>query len=141
MGAMEWLLLGGSVALMVLCGVCGPAEYSSVAGDRAAVERAAASGDRAAIGVRKALRSLSTQLSGAQVGVTVTNLIIGFLAEPAIAQLIDGPLESTGIPQAWVPGIAVAIGLTLATIATMLFGELVPKKIALASPLATARAT
>ncbi len=85
MGAMEWLLLGVSVALMVVCGVFGAAEYSFVAVDRAAVDRAASSGDRAALGVRKALRSLSTQLSGAQVGVTITNLVIGFLAEPAIA--------------------------------------------------------
>ena len=43
-----------------------------------------------------ALRSLSTQLSGAQVGITVTNLAIGFLAEPAIADLIDGPLTAVG---------------------------------------------
>ena len=141
MAGMDWVLLGVSIALMLTCGVFGAAEYSLVTVDRAAVERAVAEGDRSAAGVRIALKTLSTQLSGAQVGVTVTNLIIGFLAEPAIAQLIDGPLESTGIPEAWVPGIAVAIGLTLATIATMLFGELVPKKIALASPLATARAT
>ena len=45
-----------------------------------------------AVGVQSALRSLSTQLSGAQVGITVTNLAIGFLAEPAIAELIRGPL-------------------------------------------------
>ena len=141
MAGMDWVLLGVSIALMLTCGVFGAAEYSLVTVDRAAVERAVAEGDRSAAGVRIALKTLSTQLSGAQVGVTVTNLIIGFLAEPAIAQLIDGPLESTGIPEAWVPGIAVAMGLTLATIATMLFGELVPKKIALASPLATARAT
>src|SRR3954465_6141828 len=118
MGAMEWLLLGGSVALMVLCGVCGPAEYSSVAGDRAAVERAAASGDRAAIGVRKALRSLSTQLSGAQVGVTITNLVTGFLAEPAIAELLRPPLKAAGVSRGAVTGIAVTAALVLATVAT-----------------------
>ena len=138
---MEWVLLAVSVGLMLTCGLFGAAEYSLVTVDRAAVERAAAAGDKAAEGVRAALRTLSTQLSGAQIGVTLTNLIIGFLAEPAIATLIDGPLESTGLPERWVPGVAVTIGLALATIATMLFGELVPKKIALAAPLATARAT
>ena len=51
-------------------------------------------GDRQAQGVRTALRSLSTQLSGAQVGVTLTNLVIGFLAEPAIAKLLETPLSS-----------------------------------------------
>ena len=141
MARMEWVLLAVSVGLMLTCGLFGAAEYSLVTVDRAAVERAAAAGDKAAEGVRAALRTLSTQLSGAQIGVTLTNLIIGFLAEPAIATLIDGPLESTGLPERWVPGVAVTIGLVLATIATMLFGELVPKKIALAAPLATARAT
>jgi CBS domain containing-hemolysin-like protein len=138
---MEWVLLGVSVALMLTCGLFGAAEYSLVTVDRAAVERASAAGDKSAEGVRMALKSLSTQLSGAQIGVTLTNLIIGFLAEPAISTIIDGPLSDTGLPARWVPGIAVAIGLVLATAATMLFGELVPKKIALAAPLATARAT
>ena len=49
--------------------------------------------------MQQALRSLSTQLSGAQVGITVTNLAIGFLAEPAIADLIDGPLAAAGVPE------------------------------------------
>ena len=141
MNHMEWVLLGVSVLLMLTCGVFGAAEYSLVTVDRAAVERAADGGDRAAAGVREALRTLSTQLSGAQVGVTLTNLIIGFLAEPAIAALLEPPLTSAGVPDGLVPGLAVAVGLVLATVATMLFGELVPKKIALAAPLVTARAT
>jgi CBS domain containing-hemolysin-like protein len=141
MGAMEWLLLGVSVALMVICGVFGAAEYSFVAVDRAAVDRAASSGDRAAIGVRKALRSLSTQLSGAQVGVTITNLVIGFLAEPAIAELLRDPLNAAGLPRGAVTGVAVTLALALATLATMLVGELIPKKIGIAVPLETAKST
>jgi CBS domain containing-hemolysin-like protein len=138
---MEWLLLGISVALVLACGVFGAAEYSFVAVDRAAVEKAASEGDRQAQGVRTALRSLSTQLSGAQVGVTLTNLVIGFLAEPAIATLLETPLTSLGLPDSAVPGIAVTLGLVLATIATMIFGELVPKKLGIAVPFAVARRT
>jgi CBS domain containing-hemolysin-like protein len=141
MGVMEWLLLGVSVALMVICGVFGAAEYSFVAVDRAAVERAASSGDRAALGVRKALRSLSTQLSGAQVGVTITNLVIGFLAEPAIAELLRTPLDAVGVPSGALTGVSVAVALVLATVATMLIGELIPKKIGIAVPLNAAKAT
>jgi CBS domain containing-hemolysin-like protein len=141
MGAMEWLLLGVSVVLMLVCGVFGAAEYSFVAVDRSAVERAAASGDRAALGVRKALRSLSTQLSGAQIGVTITNLVIGFLAEPAIAELLRDPLDAAGVPRGALTGVAVALALVLATVATMLIGELIPKKIGIAVPLEAARAT
>jgi CBS domain containing-hemolysin-like protein len=109
--------------------------------DRAAVERAAAEGDKQAQGVRTALRTLSTQLSGAQVGVTLTNLVIGFLAEPAIAGLLETPLTAAGLPEGAVPGIAVTIGLVLATFVTMIFGELVPKKMAIALPLPIARRT
>ena len=141
MGAMEWLLLAISVGLVLACGVFGAAEYSFVAVDRAAVERAANAGDRQAQGVRTALRSLSTQLSGAQVGVTVTNLAIGFLAEPAIATLLETPLKAIGVPDGAVPGVSVAVGLVIATFVTMIFGELVPKKMAIAVPLPIARRT
>lgn len=138
---MEWVLLAISVGLVLACGVFGAAEYSFVAIDRAAVEKAASEGDRQAEGVRLALRSLSTQLSGAQIGVTLTNLAIGFLAEPAIATLLETPLTALGVPHAAVPGISVTLGLTLATIITMLFGELVPKKLGIAIPFPVARRT
>ena len=136
-----WILLGISLLLVAACGLFVAAEFAFVTVDRGAVDRAAESGDAGAVGVQAALRSLSTQLSGAQVGITVTNLVIGFLAEPAIAQLIDGPLASAGVPGRAVPGVAIAIGLLTGTFLTMVFGELVPKNLAIAAPLATARAT
>jgi CBS domain containing-hemolysin-like protein len=138
---MEWLLLAISVGLVIACGVFGAAEYALVAIDRSAVEKAASEGDRQAEGVRRALRTLSTQLSGAQIGVTLTNLAIGFLAEPAIAGLLESPLAALGVPGGVVPGISVALGLTIATVVTMLFGELVPKKLGIAVPFPIARRT
>src|ERR1044072_950564 len=93
-----WILLGVSVLLIAICGVFVAAEFAFVTVDRGQVERAAQQGDRAAEGVLPAIRSLSTQLSGAQVGITVTNLGIGFLAEPAISEILDGPLEAMGLP-------------------------------------------
>ncbi len=137
----EILLLAVSLGLVLACGVFVAAEFAFVTVDRAAVEREATEGNRAAQGVQSALRSLSTQLSGAQVGITVTNLAIGFLAEPAIAQLVDGPLEAAGVPETAVRPIAIGIGLFLATATTMVFGELVPKNLAIAKPMATAKAT
>ena len=133
---MEWLLLAISVGLVLACGVFVAAEFAFVTVDRAASE-----GLRGAAGVQTALKSLSTQLSGAQVGITITNLAIGFLAEPAIARLIDGPLEAAGVPGSAVTPVAVSLGLVIATGATMVFGELVPKNIAIALPLRTACAT
>lgn len=136
-----WLLLGAALLLIAACGVFVAAEFSFVTVDRSQVERAAATGDSGAAGVQSALRSLSTQLSGAQVGITVTNLAIGYLAEPAIAELIDGPLSAAGVPEGAVTPLAVGIGLSLGTILTMIFGELVPKNLALAKPMQVARAT
>ncbi|MGL5824922.1 MAG: hemolysin family protein [Nocardioides sp.] len=137
----EWLLLSISVLLIAACGAFVAAEFAFLTVDRGLVEQAAADGDKAAIGVQKALRSLSTQLSGAQVGITVTNLAIGFLAEPAISDLVDGPLASLGVPASWVRPVAVGLGLAIGTFLTMVFGELVPKNLALARPFAIARAT
>lgn len=136
-----WLLLLLSLVLIAICGLFVAAEFSLVTVDRGTVDRAAAAGDAGAEGVQHALRTLSTQLSGAQVGITVTNLAVGFLAEPAIAQLVDTPLEAVGVPADWVSPIAVGIGLALGTVLTMLFGEMVPKNVALAMPLETARST
>jgi len=137
----EWLLLALSLVLVVACGLFVAAEFAFVTVDRSQVDRAAASGDSTAQGLQQALRSLSTQLSGAQVGITLTNLGIGFLAQPAIAELIDGPVESIGVPQGAVGPVAVAIGLITGTVLTMIFGELVPKNVAIAVPMKTARAT
>jgi CBS domain containing-hemolysin-like protein len=137
----EWLLLASSLLLVAACGMFVAAEFAFVTVDRSQVDRAAAEGDAAAEGVQRALRSLSTQLSGAQVGITVTNLAIGFLAEPAIARLVDGPLESVGTPEGAVRPVSITLALVLSTVLTMLFGELVPKNVAIARPMATARAT
>ena len=135
------LLLLASLALIAACGLFVAAEFAFVTVDRIEVERAAAGGDEGARGVQLALKSLSTQLSGAQVGITVTNLAIGFLAEPAISDLIDGPLLGAGVPEGVVSPLALGLGLVIGTVLTMIFGEMVPKNIAIARPLETARTT
>ncbi|NYI47254.1 CBS domain containing-hemolysin-like protein [Nocardioides aromaticivorans] len=136
-----WLLLGLAILLVLACGLFVAAEFAFVTVDRGQVDRAAADGDASAIGLQKALRSLSTQLSGAQVGITITNLAIGFLAEPAIAELLRGPLEDAGVAEGAVGPVAVATGLVLSTLLTMLVGELVPKNVAISLPYVTARLT
>ncbi len=136
-----WLLLASSLVLIAACGVFVAAEFAFVTVDRGQVDRAVAEGDAAAAGLQAALRSLSTQLSGAQIGITVTNLGIGFLAEPAIAELLREPLASVGVADSAVSPIAVAAGLIISTVLTMLIGELVPKNVAIALPMATARLT
>ncbi len=137
----EWLLLALSLLLVLSCGVFGAAEYALVTVDRATVERAAEAGDKRSKGTLAALRTLSTQLSGAQLGITITNLAIGFLAEPALGKVLHGPLESVGLTGAALKGVSYAVALTLSTIVTMLLGELVPKKLAIALPQQVAART
>ena len=88
----ELIYLVISIILIALCGLFVAAEFSLIAVNRATVDKQAAKGDINAVGLKHALELLSTQLSGAQVGITITNLIIGFLAEPAIASLLKAPL-------------------------------------------------
>lgn len=137
---MEVLSILLAIVLIVACGLFVAAEFSLITVQRSEVEAAAAAGDRRSQGVLKGMRSLSTQLSGAQLGITVTNLGIGFLAEPAIATLIVGPLSSAGLTPTAARAVSIVLALVLATGLTMVFGELVPKNLAIARPLSTARA-
>ncbi|HYQ64288.1 hemolysin family protein [Actinophytocola sp.] len=117
------------------------AEFSLTALERSQVEQHLRTvGDARAERVAKAHRSLSFQLSGAQVGITITTLTMGYLAEPIIAGWLEPPLSALGIPHGVSVGVALVLALVLANVISMLFGELVPKNIAIAKPLATARA-
>jgi CBS domain containing-hemolysin-like protein len=136
----ELLLLLTAAALVVACGGFVAAEFSLLTVDRATVERDAAGGDRRAAGTLAALRSLSTQLSGAQVGITITNLAIGYLAEPAIGRLVAPWLAGVGITGGAATATSVVLALALSTLGTMVFGELVPKNLAISLPYATAYA-
>lgn len=125
--------------LVLACGAFVAAEFSLITVNRNDVEAAAESGDKRAGGVLRGMKTLSTQLSGAQLGITVTNLGIGFLAEPAIAALVGPPLVDAGLSEVAARSASVALALVLATGMTMIFGELVPKNMAIAQPLRTAK--
>lgn len=114
------------------------AEFALVTVDRPELDRRAAAGDSGAATVRYALHELSFQLSGAQLGITITALLTGYLAEPALARLFTPLLHPLGAAaDRFTPFLA----LGLATLLSMLFGELVPKNLALARPMPTALAT
>jgi CBS domain containing-hemolysin-like protein len=115
------------------------AEFGLVTVDRAEIDQRSDAGDRRAGTVRHALHELSFQLSGAQLGITISALLTGYLAEPALSQLFTplvGPVagETTDT-------VTHILALVLATLFSMLFGELVPKNAALARPMRAALAT
>ncbi|MFE7711740.1 hemolysin family protein [Streptomyces sp. NPDC057486] len=133
------LLLSAAFLLILANGFFVAAEFGLVTVERPDAERAAAEGDRRARTVVDALRELSFQLSGTQLGITITSLVVGMLAEPALAQLLAGPLTATGLPDGAVPGASVVIGMLVASAVQMVIGELVPKNWAVSRPLQVAR--
>ena len=129
------------LALTLCSAVFVAAEYSLTTLERMQVETHLRHvGDRRAKWVARAHHSLSYQLSGAQLGITGCTLITGYLAEPAIAGLIRPALTAIGVSTSAATPIALALALFLATTLSVVFGELVPKNLAIANPLGTARA-
>lgn len=116
------------------------AEFALASVDRAKVKRLADAGDPKARRVLVATQELSFQLSGAQLGITVCSLLLGFVAAPLIAELLQPLVDQLGLPKAGAKAIAVVGALLVAMIAQMLFGELVPQNLAISRPLPTARA-
>lgn len=115
------------------------AEFSLTALERSTVDANVRTGDRRDRMVQQAHRTLSTQLSGAQVGISITTLATGFLAEPVVARLIEPGLTAIRIPERFTTGLALALAILIATSLSMVFGELVPKNLAVALPVPTAR--
>ncbi|GAB3683919.1 hemolysin family protein [Actinocorallia lasiicapitis] len=133
----------GLLAVFVLTAATGyfvAQEFAYVTADRLALADAADHGDKKAARAVRVLERLSFMLSGAQLGITVTTLVVGFIAKPALAELISPLLGSLGVPDAAVGGIALALGLILATVIQMILGELLPKNLAMAKPETLARA-
>ncbi|MFE5922308.1 hemolysin family protein [Streptomyces sp. NPDC056468] len=109
-------------------------EFAYVSADRLALSREAEAGDHQAARALKVLERLSFMLSGAQLGITVTGLVVGFIAEPSVSALLKPALTGIGIPEATVGGISVVLAFVLATVVQMVLGELAPKNLAIAVP-------
>ncbi|MEE6167828.1 MULTISPECIES: hemolysin family protein [unclassified Mycolicibacterium] len=116
------------------------AEFALTALERSTVEANARTGDRRDQMVRRAHRTLSFQLSGAQVGISITTLATGYLAEPVVGRLVRPGLDALGIPANISGGLSLFFAVLIATSLSMVFGELVPKNLAVARPVPTARA-
>jgi len=111
------------------------AEFALVASDRNKVERLAEEGHRGARSLSNALKELSFELSGCQLGITITSLLVGFIVEPTIGEAMAPLLEGLGLPASSALGLSVALALVLATAIQMVLGELIPKNLAVARPL------
>jgi CBS domain containing-hemolysin-like protein len=116
------------------------AEFAFVAVRRGKLEELAEEGDRRARRAIRVHKRLSFMLSGAQLGITITSLVVGFIAEPTLGRALKPVVDLAGVPREWQVGVAVGIGLFIATVGQMVVGELAPKNLAIARPETTARA-
>ena len=136
------VLLGAAVVLAItaLTGWFVAQEFGYMAVDRARLRARAGAGDAAARRALDITGRTSFMLSGAQLGITVTGLVVGYVAEPLIGAGLGELLGDVGIPT----GLGLAVGtvaaLLFATVVQMVFGELFPKNLAIARPEPVARA-
>jgi CBS domain containing-hemolysin-like protein len=137
------LIAAGLLLVLVITAVTGyfvAQEFGYVAADRGALRRQAEQGDQAAARALRVTERLSFVLSGAQLGITVTALIVGYVAEPYLGEGLAGLLGVAGVPAAVSMPVSVALALLIATVIQMVFGELAPKNLAIARAETLAKA-
>lgn len=134
-----WLLLLLTAILICANAVFVTAEFAFITVDRSSVDKSASEGDARAKSLQAGLKKLSTELSGAQLGITVTSLLVGFIAEASIATLLEGPITALGVPEGSALAISLTFAFIIATVTQMVFGELVPKNWAIAEPMRAGR--
>jgi len=132
------LLLVGLV-LTVGTGLFVASEFALVNLERSDVEARQARGETRLGMTIAALKITSTHLSAAQLGITLTTLLTGYTLEPAFSHFLEPALTAVGLPEEAVPVVATIVAVAIATLLSMIIGELVPKNFALALPLATAK--
>ncbi|MEW2286872.1 hemolysin family protein [Streptomyces sp. NPDC047841] len=130
-------LLIGLATLVVNAFFVG-AEFALISVRRSQIDPLAQEGDRRARSVLWGLEHVSALLAAAQLGITLCTLVLGVVAEPAIAHLLEPVFHAVGVPTSAGHVVSFVIALTLATYLHMLLGEMVPKNIALAEPVRSA---
>lgn len=130
------LLLGVLVVLAITAatGYFVAQEFAYMAVDRSRLNARAADGDAGARRALSVTRRTSFMLSGAQLGITVTGLLVGYVAEPLIGDALGEALGGVGVPTAVGVAVGTVLALLLSTLVQMLFGELFPKNLAIARP-------
>lgn len=128
------LQLAASLLLLLGNGFFVGAEFAVISVRRSQIEPLAEAGNRRARTVLHALSNVSAMLAAAQLGITVCSLLLGALAEPTIAHLLEGPFQAIGVSASLMHLISYSLALTLVVFLHMVIGEMVPKNIALAGP-------
>ena len=134
------LELGLTIGVLMLLGNAFfvGAEFGLVSVRRSKVELEALNGSRAARYTLLAMENVSLMLAGAQLGVTACSLVLGAVAEPVIAHMLEPIFHDLGMSEALIHPISLVIALAITVYLHVVVGEMVPKNLALASPTKTA---
>ncbi|MEL0261717.1 MAG: CNNM domain-containing protein, partial [Aquiluna sp.] len=130
----DYLLLLFGALLVLGTGLFVASEFAIINVDRLDLESRKDQGERGLDLPIRAVKTTATQLSAAQLGITLTTLLTGFVAEPALSRLLTPWLASLGLGESAISILAIVLAMTIATIASFLIGELVPKNMALSAP-------
>ncbi|MGO3140488.1 MAG: CNNM domain-containing protein, partial [Galactobacter sp.] len=136
---MEWILLGVGLLLILGTAFFVAVEFCFVALDVTSVQRAVDAGDAHLKPLLKCLRTLSTQLSAVQLGITLTTLLTGYVIEPSLGKLLLPVFESMGLNATASAATSLVVAMIIATLLSMLLGELIPKNLVIAEPLKIGR--
>jgi CBS domain containing-hemolysin-like protein len=128
------LALVVSLFLLVANGFFVAAEFSLIAARRSQLEARAAEGDARAASAAKSVGELPFMLSASQLGVTLCSVLLGYLAEPTLAELMAGPFHAVGLSETAAHSVAFVIGLSIVVFLHLVFGEMVPKYLAMSAP-------
>jgi CBS domain containing-hemolysin-like protein len=131
---MTGLSLIATVFLLLGNGFFVGAEFSLIAARRTRLEPLAEEGSRRAATALRAMGQIPLMIAGAQLGITVCSLLLGAIAEPALAHLLEGPFHAVGLPDQVLHPVAFVIALGIVVFLHTVVGEMVPKNIALAGP-------
>lgn len=130
----DYLLLLFGVLLVIGTGLFVASEFAIINLDRVELESRRAGGERGLDLSIRAVATTATQLSSAQLGITLTVLLTGFVAEPALSRILEPSLSVFNLSDRGISIFATVLAMLIATVASFLFGELVPKNMALSSP-------
>ncbi|MEN9715199.1 MAG: hypothetical protein RJA35_666 [Actinomycetota bacterium] len=135
----QWLLLAVGIVLTVGSALFVASEFSLVNLERNDLEARRDRGERGLNNSIRALKQTRRHLSGAQLGITITTMLTGYIAEPALDELLRPGLTGLGLSASAAGGTAAVLTMVIATLFSSLFGELIPKKLALTNPLGVNR--
>jgi CBS domain containing-hemolysin-like protein len=130
----DWLGLALTLVLLALNAVFVAAEFALISARRTQIEPLAQAGSRTARLALRAMENVTLAMAAAQLGITMCSLGLGAISEPALAHLLEPVFEALDVPEGVVHPVSFVLALSVVVFLHVVFGEMVPKNLALVGP-------